>query len=189
MIPYPMGWRAGSKPMSLWLVIIAVAACLALGAASVFWWLGPERVWAFWGPADLGPVDFKTLERRTTSTDALACPSGFCPVEADIHPPAYPLDVPSLRKALARALLTERRLTRVDIDDRTPADRYVQRSEGLRFPDTIVVRYLDLPNGRSTVAIYSRSQIGRHDLGANHTRIERWLDKLSDEVARMKRQQ
>jgi uncharacterized protein (DUF1499 family) len=92
-----------------------------------------------------------------------------------------------LRKALLAALKTERRLTRVDIDDRTPADRFVQRSETLRFPDTIVVRYLSLPEGGSTVAIYSRSQLGRADLGVNQARIERWLKKLSQEVAKLKR--
>jgi uncharacterized protein (DUF1499 family) len=62
----------------------------------------------------------------------------------------------------------------------------VQRSETLRFPDTNVVRYLALPEGGSTVAIYSRSQLGRADLGVNQARIERWLKKLSRDVAMLK---
>ena len=52
----------------------------------------------------------------------------------------------------------------------------------MRFPDTIVVRFLDRPDGRSTLAIYSRSQLGTNDLGVNLARIERWLDKLAGEV-------
>jgi hypothetical protein len=96
-----------------------------------------------------------------------------------------PVDVPMLRKAMGRALMTERQLTLVDIDDRIPQDRYVQRSERLRFPDTIVVRYVARPGG-STVAIYSRSQLGWKDLGVNHSRVERWLRKLSREVAKMR---
>jgi uncharacterized protein (DUF1499 family) len=52
----------------------------------------------------------------------------------------------------------------------------------MRFPDTIVVRYLRLGENRSTLAIYSRSQLGRYDLGVNLARIERWLDKLRQEV-------
>jgi len=95
------------------------------------------------------------------------------------------VDVSTLRKALNRALKTERRLTRVDISDQPPTDRFVQRSETLRFPDTVVVRYIALPDQRSTLAIYSRSQLGHSDLGVNQARIERWLEKLSREVAGM----
>jgi uncharacterized protein (DUF1499 family) len=49
----------------------------------------------------------------------------------------------------------------------------------LGFPDTIVVRFLDLPDGRSTLAIYSRSRFGESDFGVNHARLERWLGKLT----------
>lgn len=168
--------------MSLWLVIVTFTIGLIAALVAAFWIMGPERVWAFFGPADLGPVAFETLERRSGPTDALACPSGFCDIDGDIYPPVYPVDVPTLRKAMARALMTERLVTRVDIDDATQTDRYVQRTEKMRFPDTIIVRYLALPNEHSTVAIYSRSQLGKNDLGANHTRIERWLSKLSREV-------
>jgi len=34
----------------------------------------------------------------------------------------------------------------------------------------------------STVAIYSRSQLGYGDLGVNGDRIERWLEKLKQVV-------
>jgi hypothetical protein len=168
--------------MSPWLYAFLCAAAGLLAAAAGFWLFGPERLWNLFGPADLGPVTFETLERRTTRTDALACPPSLCPAPADIVPPVFPVDVTALRKAFARAMATERRLTLVGIDDRTPADRYVQRSERMRFPDTIVVRYLRLGENRSTLAIYSRSQLGRYDLGVNLARIERWLDKLRQEV-------
>ena len=32
--------------------------------------------------------------------------------------------------------------------------------------------------GRSTIALYSRSQLGKSDLGVNRARIERWLEQL-----------
>ncbi len=172
--------------MSLWLWIIILVVCSGAAAAGAFFLLGPERLWRVFGPPDLGPVNFETLERRPTPTDALSCPTGLCPSDSDILAPVYPVEVPMLRKALAKALMTESRLTLVDIDDATPADRYVQRSERMRFPDTIIVRYISLPEGRSTVAIYSRSQLGRSDLGVNQARIERWLAKLSREVARLR---
>jgi uncharacterized protein (DUF1499 family) len=168
--------------MSPWLYAFSLVAIVPIVAVAGVWLLGPERLWTLFGPADLGPVRFETLERRSTPTDALACPPSLCPAMADIFPPVFPVDVASLRKAFARALATERRLTLVDIDDRTPADRYVQRTERMRFPDTIVVRYLPVGEGSSTVAIYSRSQLGRNDLGVNLARVERWLQKLRLEV-------
>ena len=83
--------------------------------------------------------------------------------------------------------MPERRLTLVDIDDRMSTDRYVQRSEKMRFPDTIAVRYLERPGGHSSIAIYSRSQLGRGDMGVNRARIERWLEKLNREVGALRR--
>jgi len=174
--------------MNIWIFLASLALFVLVALAGAFWLMGPERVWAtLFGPADLGAVSFETLERRSTPNDALACPSRLCKAETDIMPRAYPVDVPTLRKAFLAAMKTERRLTRIHIDDRTPTDRFVQRSERLRFPDTIVVRYVALDEGGSSIAIYSRSQIGRSDLGVNQARIERWLDKLSREVARLKK--
>ena len=163
-----------------------LAALLIVAAAGGFflWVAGPERIWELFGPADLGDVAFETLERRTTPNDALACPSDLCP-ESDILVPEFPVDAATLRKAMRKALMNERRLTLVDVKDAPPTDRYVQRSERMRFPDTIIVRYIDLGSSRSTIAIYSRSQLGRKDFGVNAARIERWIAKLVQEVRKM----
>jgi uncharacterized protein (DUF1499 family) len=61
----------------------------------------------------------------------------------------------------------------VHTDGTTLIDRYVERSALLGFPDTIVVRYIEQSQGRSTLAMYSRSQLGRGDLGVNKARLER----------------
>ena len=79
---------------------------------------------------------------------------------------------------MAKVIASEPRITAVHIADDALTDRYVQRSALLGFPDTIVVRFLDLPGGTSMVAIYSRSQLGEGDMGVNKARIERWLGKL-----------
>ncbi len=76
-------------------------------------------------------------------------------------------------------MASEPNVTTVEIDDSALVDRYVQRSRVLQLPDTIVMRYVDLePGKRSTLAIYSRSQLGYSDLGVNRARIERLLGKL-----------
>lgn len=168
--------------MSLWLIIVLVIALVAASVAAAFALLGPERIWSLYGPADLGPVSFETMQRRSTPNDALAAPIELTRARIDIIPPVFAIDAAGLRRAFARAIATERLLTLVDIDDAIPAERYVQRSERMRYPDTIIVRFVDLPGDRSTLALYSRSQLGSNDLGVNLARIERWLDKLASEI-------
>lgn len=66
----------------------------------------------------------------------------------------------------------------VDSDRQTHRLRYVQRTAIMHFPDTISVRFIDLGPGKATLAIYSRSQIGYSDVGANKARVLRWLALL-----------
>ena len=155
------------------LVALAIVTFLAVGA---------DRFWRIFGEPDLGPVSFEELERRSTPNDALACPPELCRARVDVPTPLYPVPARALRLAFAKAIASEPRLSVVDANDSTLTDRYVQRSERLGFPDTIVVRLLDRPDGRSTLALYSRSQLGRSDLGVNRARIERWLARLATEM-------
>lgn len=165
--------------MKILSTLIALLAVLAIAAAAAFFVVGPAQLWALFGPADLGPVAFETLQRRASPNDALACPATLCAAKSDLAPPRYAVDARSLRAAMAAMIASEPNLVRVDVDETAGTERYIQRSARLGFPDTIVVRYLDEPGARSTLAIYSRSQIGRSDLGANKARIERWLAKLA----------
>jgi uncharacterized protein (DUF1499 family) len=171
--------------MTFWYWPLAGLIGLVAAVALSFWFAGPERIWELFGPADLGDVEFETLRRRSSSNDALICPSDLCPADSDLLPPILNVDAANLRKAMRKALMGERRLTLVDVKDDPPTDRYVQRSERLHFPDTIVIRYLELGPSRSTLAIYSRSQLGRKDFGVNLARIERWVGKLAAEVKKM----
>jgi uncharacterized protein (DUF1499 family) len=160
---------------------VAIASFLVPAVLiTAFFLVGPERIWALFGPADLGPVAFETLERRTTPNDALACPPGICQAQSDLTPPEYAVTAAELRRAFARMIAVEPRITAVASDDATPTDRYIQRSALMRYPDTIVVQFFDRPGGRSTLALYSRSQLGHGDMGVNRARIERWLAKLSE---------
>jgi uncharacterized protein (DUF1499 family) len=141
--------------------------------------IGPARIWALIGPADLGPVTFETLQRRATPNDALACPASLCQATADIVSPVFQASARDLRLAFAKAIAEEPRLALVSTDDAALTDRYVQRSWLMRYPDTIVVRFIDLSGGRSSIALYSRSQLGKGDLGVNLARIRRWLEDLT----------
>ena len=61
-------------------------------------------------------------------------------------------------------------------------DIYVQRSAVFRFPDTIWVQPVALPQG-SSVIIYSRSNYGYGDFGVNRERVGLWLDLLREALA------
>ena len=157
------------------------AALLAATLLAAYFAGGLERIWALFGPPDLGPVHFETLVRRTTPNDALACPPDVCRARSDMAPPIYSLKPEALKAVMAQVVASEPDVTAVDS---TPSgDRYIQRTRWMRFPDTIVVRYIPRADEQSTVAIYSRSQLGKGDLGVNKARIARWLSKLSAEAA------
>lgn len=172
--------------MHFWSTVLAAAAVVAIVVLSAFFIAGPERVWSLFGPADLGPMNFETLKRRTSPNDALACPSGMCSARSDVTPPVFAVSGPELQRAFAKAIASEPRVELVASDDGGLTQRYVQRTRIMRFPDTIVVKFIDLGDGRSTLALYSRSQLGESDFGVNRARIERWIERLAKEAPVMK---
>jgi len=166
-------------------IIIAIGiGVMFLSTAVVlsFVLMGPDRFWRFFGDPDLGPTSFEQLERRASPNDALACPQDVCMASADMKAALYPVTARELRIAFTKVIASEPRVTTVDANETALTDRYIQRTGRLGFPDTIVVQFFDRPGSQSTLAIYSRSQLGESDLGANQARIERWLSKLSEQI-------
>ena len=164
---------------------LIAAVCLVLAAAVAGLFASREEsVLASlyemsFGSPDLGPVAFETLQRRATPNDALACPPGLCAAAADFDPGVHQGSDEDLRRRFAAAALADQRvapLYRADTPGRPLQDRYLQRSRLMSFPDTIDVRFIALSNDTATLAVYSRSQIGRSDFGVNLARIRRWTD-------------
>jgi hypothetical protein len=160
-------------------LVIAAGAAVAAGA---FFAIGPERVWQRFGPADLGDVDFATLQRRETPNDALACRPEFCAANSDLEAPLFARPVPEMFSVVEAAVAGEHDLQKTAQDESQGTLRYVQRSRLMRYPDTINVKVAATPDGGSAVLIYSRSQIGRSDLGVNRARIERWIKLIEAEA-------
>lgn len=163
-------------------LLVSIPVILVVGGAAAtaaFYAYGPDRVWGRSGPADLGDVDFATFTRRDTPNDALACGEGLCAAKADVPAPVFTLAAEELYARIQPALAQEPRLELVAKEPGRGVFRYVQRSLVFRFPDTINVQVVALPDGRSTVLLYSRSQIGRGDLGVNRARIERWIGLIA----------
>ncbi len=122
-------------------------------------------------------MDFKTFKLTRKPNQFLIAPEGYCQ-NAKPHATAktYSVDAQKLEDTFADVALAEPRVTRKQTDD--GQREFVQRSALMRFPDTISFEAIDLGEGKSTLAIYSRSKVGHSDLGVNRKRIEDWLAKL-----------
>jgi uncharacterized protein (DUF1499 family) len=142
------------------------------------WEAGLERTWqGLFGSPDLGPVEFATLKRRSTPNDALICPRDICPqAQPDTEPSVFPVPSAHLRSLVSEVALAE---PGTSLLDRGPQqDRYLVRTQLMRFPDTVVVQVFDRGQDASALALYSRSQIGSSDFGVNRRRIERWVARI-----------
>ena len=128
---------------------------------------------------DIGPIDWARLKRRATPNDTLVCTPERCPNAApDEEPKTYSMTPAELLARLKTIALAQANITELPCEpncDRSA--RFIQYSRGMRFPDTIDVEVFPAGTG-STLAIYSRSLIGRKDFGVNRARITRWLDAL-----------
>jgi uncharacterized protein (DUF1499 family) len=154
-----------------------VAVGIRIGAAVL------DRAWALvFGPPDLGAVDFATLRRRRTPNDALVCPEGFCAsARADMVAPEFPVPAERLRAVLAEVALAEPGAERLPAEE--GRDRFLVRTRFFRFPDTVDAQVLPRGEGRATLALYSRSQIGGSDFGVNRARLTRWLKQVEARAA------
>ncbi|MCA3556544.1 DUF1499 domain-containing protein [Aestuariivirga sp.] len=155
-------------------VLLAIILLIVTAFAAAFLILGPERLWAQFGPADLGEVDFANLVRRDTPNDALACLPQFCAAKADIPAPVIAQPLGEVFRAVQDAVAHEPGLAQVHADPGQATLRFVQRSKIMGFPDTINVKIAATADGGSAVLIYSRSQLGKSDMGVNLARVTRW---------------
>jgi len=129
---------------------------------------------------DIGPVKWSTLTRHATPNDVLVCPARHCPnAKPDAEPIIYSAAPAELLAKLKRIALAEPGTTElycgVDCDRKA---RILQHTRLMRFPDTIDIEVLAVADNQSTLAIYSRSLVGRSDFGVNRARIARWLARL-----------
>ncbi|MCA3573544.1 MAG: DUF1499 domain-containing protein [Aestuariivirga sp.] len=164
--------------------ILNIAALLAALSIAAFLIVGPERIWAQFGAADLGDVDFATLVRRDSPNDALACLPDVCAAKADIAAPLIAKPPATVFAAVETALSREPRVQEVAADAAQGTLRFVERSRLLGFPDTVNLKVVPTPDGGSAVLIYSRSQIGRDDMGVNLARVKRWAELIEAEAGR-----
>lgn len=159
------------KTVLLVLLIVVIAIPVAVMI------IGRERTWTLaTGPADLGRYDFAAERRRGTDNDALACTSGIC-TSADVVIPETTLDpAQAIGAAGERLRQIERFVDRVDDGSDPTYARFVVRTPLMRFPDTIDLLAGTSSSGGTWLKAYSRSKLGRSDLGANRRRLSELFD-------------
>jgi uncharacterized protein (DUF1499 family) len=133
--------------------------------------------------ADMTGIEFATLVRPSTPNTYLVCRPDLCAVPADAESPTFPRPADQLYDLIRRTLSSQ---PRTIIAEGEPDRRrlvLVQRSFVFRFPDTITIQVFELPDGHSTLAIYSASKYGRSDLGVNKARVTNWLALIQSAAA------
>ncbi len=160
-------------------ITLALLAGLVIVVALALVIVGRERMLDMvFGPIDRVPVDFAAIDTAGRENTYLVCPPGLCGQDPDRESPVFAVPATELRNRWFSMIGNEPRTDWTATDEEIQQYDFVQRSRWMRFPDTITVRFLPLEDGRSTLAIYSRSHYGRKDFGVNKARIDGWLDAL-----------
>jgi len=176
--PLP-GRKAGDIVPATLKILLAVTLGTAVAAAGLV-----VAGWLAWGRGD-GAVadpmpDFGTLVLDGKPNRYLALPPGFASTAAPHgESPVFDLPVAELERRALGVIRMQKRVTEIASDPARRQHAFVQRTAVLRFPDTVTVRFLDLGDGRSSLALYSRSKVGHSDFGANAARAEAWLKAIA----------
>ncbi len=167
---------------------LKIAAAVAIALATVAGGLVAAG-WLAWGRGD-GAVavpmpEFATLALHDRPNQYLALPPGY---ESVARPhgesPVFDVPVAVLEARALRAIRGQPRITEVASDPARRQYAFVQRTKLMRFPDTVTVRFVDLGDGRSSLALYSRSRIGHSDFGANAARAASWFAAIAAAVGK-----
>ncbi len=125
-------------------------------------------------------VDPLTVASVDPSNQYLVAPAAMSLAAPSVESPKFHVSPRELMQAVDRVA---RRQPRTKLAAGSPSElwaTYVQRTKYLRFPDYVSVEVVGLPDGASTVAIFSQSVYGESDLGVNKARIDRWLQQLGE---------
>lgn len=103
--------------------------------------------------------------------------------QRDAHPPTFEASATELGAAFDAVAMADERVTVVGGSAAEGHVTYVQRSKAMQFPDYVSVRFIELPDAGSTLAIFSRARYGQKDFDVNKKRVERWLDATQKRLA------
>ncbi len=153
-------------------IFMVLAVLLVIGAFYV------RAVTAGHNP-DEWHVDVMTVARPATPNTYFVAPQAMVEAMVDLEAPVYAIPAAVMAKAFDDFVLTQPNAQNIAGSADALWLTYVQRTPKLKMPDYITVKFIDLEDGKSTLAIYSRSRYGYGDMGVNKARIDLWLQSLS----------
>jgi len=130
--------------------------------------------------------DLRSLQPPKSPNWHFAAPESWSQPHAAAQSPRFDVPVAVLREALVAVAAREPRCTLLNLEKEARQAEFEQKSRLFGFPDRIVVEFVELGEGRSTLAVYSRSLTGHYDFGVNRKRVERWLDALPEAISRLR---
>lgn len=128
-------------------------------------------------------VDFPTLERPTSPNTHLLAPEGLCLKASPDEPsPIFDRSPETLFKQLDQLVSGKKNWVIQDRNADTLQIELIAKTSVLKFKDDVSIRVLPIEGdaGKSKLAIYSRSRVGYHDLGANRKRVHALLEELKN---------
>lgn len=154
--------------------LVPVFLLLAVVGGYLAWFM---IVTAAHDPADWH-VDPLVVAASDTPNDYRIAMRDMTRERVDTEPPTYSERPLVLAQAFDRFALSQRDTIRIAGLPPELMMTYVQHTETLKMPDYVTIKFIDLGDGRSTVALYSRSRYGYGDMGKNKERAERWIRAL-----------
>ncbi len=127
---------------------------------------------------DMWHEDPLVVATSETPNSFRMAPKGSTSERIDAIAPIYSEDPFVLAEAFDEFAMRQRATVRIAGLPPELMMTYVQRSERLKMPDYISVKILDMGDGTTSIAIYSRSRYGYADMGVNKARVERWIKAL-----------
>ena len=149
------------------------------GMVLLFTPVGDRPLAVLFAVGDVESVEFTEIALADTPNQFLVCPPGFCAANPHAESPVFDVSVEQLRERWREVVGDRPRVELLAEDEERQQYDYVQRSARFRFPDVITVRFVSVSSSQSTLAVYSRAIYGRSDFGVNRTRIEDWLESLT----------
>lgn len=136
---------------------------------------------SIFGREEVAIVDFYELTVPADAPDHyLVCPEDICLSQTpDQIAPVYDISAGRLRAILLGFVDNQPTVSFWRMDPAINQFDFKEIDPTMRMPDVITVQTFELADGKSTIAIYSRSLHGLADAGSNRRRVQRWLAMIN----------
>ena len=124
-------------------------------------------------------IDLATLTRPPSPNTAFVAPIGFSSATTDLEAPEFGCSAAALADIWERVVGDLPRTTEHARSPDGMQRTYVQRTALMGYPDVVTLEFVAISDAQSSIAIYSRSQYGYSDMGANKRRVTAWLEALN----------